>query len=362
MKKGITLQTIGGSVLLLSLHLTACNKEDSTASPQDQLELVPFAVVVSSVSTDLSPATRFAGGDIDATALQQQGFGVVAYDTEGDYNAATSVPNYMANQPLLYNGLEWTYAPTKYWPNNGNRLSIFAYAPYNDPDEELEDDTLRPLDPALYYTTDTDDDGINDADPNVCGDPLLYYWKFRTKVTESHIEEGQTARTAPLTFHDIHQNEATDLLWAAPQLNKEKMEVGEALELTFSHALARLGFKAQSDKEGVVLRKLQLSGLFYRSGVFNLHTGLWTAGDPLQETYTFHLNQPVGDAATPLANVPPLLMLPQTFTDSGQGHFTLTYTVGEAWHTTDPIALHAIEGGSSFALTANRTTYVTLNI
>lgn len=306
--------------------------------------------------------TRFSGGDIDAATLRQQGFGVVAFDTEGNYNADTSTPNFMANQPVTHNGLEWTYSPTKYWPNNGNRLSIFAYAPYNDPAAELEDETLKPLDPSLYYTTDTDDDGVNDSDPVVKGDPKLYYWKFRTKVTENHLEEGQTARTAPLTFHDIHQNEATDLLWAAPRLNQEKMAAGESIELDFSHALARLAFKARSEQEGVVLRELQLSGLFYRSGVLNLRTGQWTAGDPLQETYIFHLNQPVGNTATPLANVPLLLMLPQTFTTSLDGHFMLTYTVGETWHTTDPINLYTIEGDESVTLTANQTLCITLNI
>lgn len=362
MKKGFTLQIIGGIAVMLSLHLTACEKEKDSAATQVQPELVPFSLSVSSVNSDDAPITRFAGGDIDATILQQQGFGVVAYDTEGNYDDETSTPNFMANQPLVYNGLAWTYEPTKYWPNNGHHLSIFAYAPYNDPDAELEDETLRPLDPALYYTTDSNGDGTNDSDPVLQGDPLLYYWKFRTKVTESHIEDGQTARTAPLSFHDIHQNEATDLLWATPQLDQEKMAVGESLPLTFSHALARLGFKAKTVQANVVLRELTLTGRFYRSGVLNLRTGEWSPSDALEETYTFHLNQPVSSVATALANVPPLLMLPQTFTTSDDAHFTLTYTVGETWHTTDPIGLHAIEGGSSFALTANRTTYVTLNI
>ena len=362
MKKGFTLQIIGGITLLLSLHLTACEKETDSAGPQTRQELVPFALTVSTITTDDIPVTRFSGGDIDAAALQQQGFGVVAYDTEGGYDGATSEPNFMANQPIMHNGLEWTYAPVKYWPNNGNRLSIFAYAPYNSPDEALQDTTLRPLDPALYYTADTDDDGVNDSDPVLRGDPRLAFWKFRTKVTESHLEEGQTTRTAPLTFHDIHQNEATDLLWAEPRLNQEKMAVGQALQLTFRHALARLAFKARSDKDDVVLRELTLTGLFFRSGVLNLRTGEWATSDKLQETYTFHLNQPVGTLAATLSNVPPLLMLPQTFTAAPDGHFTLTYTVGETWHTTDPIALCTLDAGGPLTLTANRTTYVTLNI
>ena len=67
-------------------------------------------------------------------------FGVFAFYTGNtvwkDY-ASKSEPNFMGNQQVTgtkSNASDWTYtySPVKYWPNNeGERLSFFAYSPYD---------------------------------------------------------------------------------------------------------------------------------------------------------------------------------------------------------------------------------------
>jgi hypothetical protein len=109
-----------------------------------------------------------AYGSIDTEVLKgsNYGFGVFAYKTGttaySDYRTQNATekryPNFMYNEPILWNGTTWTYAyPTnvKYWPNeqtnstttddqnnnsgndpatssamNGGNVSFFAYGPY----------------------------------------------------------------------------------------------------------------------------------------------------------------------------------------------------------------------------------------
>ena len=70
---------------------------------------------------------------------QADGFGVFAYHTDGDVYSNTSIPNFMYNQQVTWNGSKWTYEPVKYWPNEFGDAAIsdqvdyvtfFAYAPW----------------------------------------------------------------------------------------------------------------------------------------------------------------------------------------------------------------------------------------
>ena len=69
----------------------------------------------------------------------QDGFGVFAYHTDGDVYSNTSIPNFMYNQKVTYDGSKWTYEPVKYWPNEFgdaaksdqiDYVTFFAYAPW----------------------------------------------------------------------------------------------------------------------------------------------------------------------------------------------------------------------------------------
>ncbi len=64
----------------------------------------------------------------------EDGFGVFAYYTGttafASYTGTT--PNFMNNEKVYYEDGAWKYDITKYWPNNNaEKVSFFAYAPYD---------------------------------------------------------------------------------------------------------------------------------------------------------------------------------------------------------------------------------------
>lgn len=77
----------------------------------------------------------YAGTDPFNTA----GFGVFGYYTDNNEYDQRSVPNFMYNQQVNWDGTKWDYSPVMYWPNeygdnaksdDSDKLTFFAYAPY----------------------------------------------------------------------------------------------------------------------------------------------------------------------------------------------------------------------------------------
>ena len=65
-------------------------------------------------------------------------FGVFAFYQPGTIGGAAGAwngnrtPDFMFNQPVQFDGTDYTYSPVKYWPSNiENTLSFWAYSPYN---------------------------------------------------------------------------------------------------------------------------------------------------------------------------------------------------------------------------------------
>lgn len=170
--------------------------------------------------------------------LQGKGFGVFAFYTKAaDFVAGNdAAPNFMNNQKVEYTSGAWTYSPLKYWPNNdGDKVSFFAYAPY-------------------------------DASKTWSADKIAY-------TVENDVKDQ------------------VDLLFAPAQANKTKQGINDKITFAFKHALARIGFSvayaADQTAEGgtldaatkitinkVVIRKKDAStetdGVFYKTGNLTL--------------------------------------------------------------------------------------------
>ena len=135
--------------------LAACSNTDELASFQNvqndaQGTEVNFDVYASRVMTTRAGLPGgLAGGKYGVTLTSLQsgqhsaaGFGVFGYYSSNDeYDANSSTPNFMYNQPVTYKSGVWTYSPVKYWPNEFgdgansddlDRVSFFAYAPFTD--------------------------------------------------------------------------------------------------------------------------------------------------------------------------------------------------------------------------------------
>ena len=74
---------------------------------------------------DKADGTRLADGTDGLAFENGDAIGVFAYKND------SSTPDFMNNQKVTYDGMAWSYSPTKYWPQNDDILSFYATSPYN---------------------------------------------------------------------------------------------------------------------------------------------------------------------------------------------------------------------------------------
>lgn len=131
-------------IAVTALLMAGCSQNEVTDFRQDADPAIGFDVYT-------GVATR--GTDVTNATMQTTGFGVMGYYTGSKaWKDATDVtPSFMCNQLVTYNTGKWTYSPIKYWPNNkSDKVSFFAYAPYEDGNKNLgivtpaEDDKTHP--------------------------------------------------------------------------------------------------------------------------------------------------------------------------------------------------------------------------
>lgn len=109
-------------LLLGMLGMVSCSN-DTTFDVSSEVE-VTFELANSDGWNDIQTSRAVI---VDNGKLASSGFGVFAY-------YAKQTPDFMNNTKVYSTdgSTKWTYSPVKYWPNNENdKLSFFAYAPYN---------------------------------------------------------------------------------------------------------------------------------------------------------------------------------------------------------------------------------------
>lgn len=111
---------------MAALAIAGCSQNEITeVSPQNTHPAIGF---------DVYTGVQTKGTETTATSMQTSGFGILAYKTTSDgwsTDGTTAKPDFMYNEHATYsNG--WTYTNTKYWPTNGDKVTFFAYAPYDD--------------------------------------------------------------------------------------------------------------------------------------------------------------------------------------------------------------------------------------
>lgn len=274
-----------------ALALSSCSNEEALEQPQ--------AVAENDGAVNFSAYTaRQTRAEIhDVAQLALTGFGVFAYaqETQGfdAFMTSTVTPNFMYNQQVvsMNSGVDWTYAPTKFYSNNpGAKHSFFAYAPY--------------IATTAFGTT---------------GNPSLVF---------NTMYQGPALK---YTFSTT----GVDILCAPAFIDKEKPAFANIdtevqydgnpgkMSFAFKHALSKLSFNIQtwvdeqtdaaacgtattpvpSSETTITVKSIKLIGNFATTGILRLRDGKWDTS--AAETQSVEIvNTPYVMAATGIEEVP----------------------------------------------------------
>lgn len=190
-----------------ALLAASCSQNEITEVRTDGNPAIGFDVYTGVATRGKDVSTTTMQGACDAT--NYGGFGIMGYYTgsqtweQADKTKIT--PSFMFNQMVTYdtNTTEWTYSPTKYWPNNtADKVSFFAYAPY-----ESSNETGNRV-------------GI-----------------VTSKITDAGIP------TIDFTLKDAKKiDEMVDLV-VAEELDKTAQDA--TIQFNFRHTLSKIGFQAK---------------------------------------------------------------------------------------------------------------------
>ena len=222
-----------GFLSLLASLLTACSQSETVTTYEKE---VVKQQTVSPVSTPVPisfstyvPEYATTRGAVDnLNDLAREGFTVFAYHTGTSsfadaVSAGTAIPNLMYNQlvtgTVSGNSVTWQYTPMKYWPNNNDKVSFFAYGTHANVTQNADN---------TKEATALSSGIINISGNRYNGVPYLIY------------QLGNNA-----TMDDMR-----DLLVATPVYNQTKQNISESISFNFTHALTALGFRVTAVYNG----------------------------------------------------------------------------------------------------------------
>ncbi len=110
---------------LTALTLSGCSENEVTDINPDAKPAMTF---------DVYTGVQTKGKETTTDGIKA-GFGVLAYKTTSagwSTDKGSAKPEFMYNVKVSNSGSAWSYSPTKFWPTNGDQISFFAYAPYED--------------------------------------------------------------------------------------------------------------------------------------------------------------------------------------------------------------------------------------
>lgn len=256
------------------LLLAACSGDDDTApiTPQGGVP-IEFSTAVEDAQTRGAEFTKDNLAEI----------GVFASFTNGEFDASSSVPNFMYNQQVTkqVDGT-WDYSPKQYWPNNNtDKLSFFAYAPY------VDEAATSGSNPTFSQKT-------------AGGYPTLTY-------TVPPAEAAQV-----------------DLLAATPLLNRTFQETSGNIQFAMKHSLCKVGFSIKSE-EAITVTALTVNDAPATGTLTFMDGGFSWGSYSGTQTCTATLASGGTKVSANAANAQPLatfFLLP----DQASATFSITYT------------------------------------
>lgn len=270
MKKKLLL----GLLAAAAVSFTACQKNEVISEmPQDN---------AISFNTYLGRGAQTKGSIVEIDQLKAQGFGVFAYYTGTTavdaYSPFPATPNFMNNVQVTYQTDAWKYTGTKYWPKNETeKLSFYAYGPYDNSDVNAISIDATSKKPELTYIVDN--------------------------AISNHM----------------------DVLFTPAQ--EDKTVTNKNGVMAFVHALSRVEFEVKTANTysdyTMNLKSVTLSGNIHPSGTLALggNTANWDKAPAETKSFSIEddrLITPAGRRVEATQGTPDYIMiLPQDFTGTG---------------------------------------------
>lgn len=225
-------------LLALTVAATSCSNEEP-AAVNNADNVIEFGTYVGR-----DALTR--GSVFTTDNMKNDGFGVFAAYTAQD-NYAAQTMNFMYNQQVTYSASAWTYSPLKYWPNNpGDKVSFFAYAPYNVAGAALDASLAK-----ITYTV---------ADAVAAQKDLT--------VADALKDQTKQSITDKVTFNFKHVLSRIGLNVEAQVDLVNSDATGETDNTTANGALA--------PETNIKVTKVELIGKFDKQGVIDLTNSTWS--------------------------------------------------------------------------------------
>ena len=240
----------------------ACSSDDALTEQTPQQQDAAGVAVGFDVYAQRGITRTGAVGDITTTKLKDNtsdqgkaGFGVFGYYTDNNEYDQQSIPNFMYNQQVKWDGsANFTYAPVKYWPNeygtnaisdDNDKVSFFAYAPYVE---------VVPSSGKITASAEEAKWGITGLTRNsATGDPLV---KYMVSFAEDEMVDlcwGVCDNPAWSVIQGNIQN-INDGVTGLPWLDVQRplgVTATDRMKFTFKHALSQFNVQIDYDADDV---------------------------------------------------------------------------------------------------------------
>lgn len=269
--------------MVAAAALCGCSNNEVEQFQTNEQNAIQFGVYVGqsvngrAAVIDLNGLQTGTNSSTNGSESVTQGFGVFACYTGQDKftNAASKAPNFMFNEEVTYNASKWGYTTIKYWPNNtDDKVSFFAYAPYNGANIEVK--TGESKTPLTASATGSNMDNASE---------LIF--------TVNHIVTDQEDL---LVAHVMDQSKRKRGS-SSSAANESNITTTDSVTFAFEHALARIGFTAEVDVDAaagtssaaiengttITIDKIELLGNFHADGIVDLTDGTITGGSTYQD-------------------------------------------------------------------------------
>jgi len=242
-------------VAAAAMVMASCSQNEIVETSPDANRAIGFGVYTGTQTKGLVTDNSVNDGStVNGLKAANKGFGILAYQTSGNYATNGAKGLFMDNVNATWNASggasgtgAWEYSPLKFWPGNAtDKISFFAYAPFN---------------AGATTASPTGTNGIKVTNATATEDPLLEF----------------TLKT--------NQEDMVDLVVSTAKKDQQSTTASGTVTFDFKHVLTRVTMKAKTDAtiSTNAETKVYITGISLKhttklagEATFNMNDATWT--------------------------------------------------------------------------------------